>query len=81
MLATAQNSLHHQRGAACCGGRLHGIRWCEMGTLTSANFYGLLLLSINVAEKIALLKNVSLEEVAKITTQNAQKLFKFEIKF
>ena len=35
---------------------------------------------INVAERIALLKNISLEEVAKLTTQNAQKLFKFELK-
>jgi TatD DNase family protein len=35
---------------------------------------------INVAERIAFLKNVPIEEVARITTQNAQKLFKFELK-
>lgn len=35
---------------------------------------------INVAERIAQLKNVSLEEVAAITTQNAVKLFNFELK-
>ena len=33
-----------------------------------------------VAEKIAVLKNISTEEVAGVTTQNAQKLFKFEVK-
>jgi TatD DNase family protein len=36
---------------------------------------------IQVAERIAQLKNLPLEEVAQITTQNAVKLFKFEIKF
>jgi TatD DNase family protein len=36
---------------------------------------------IHIAERIALLKNISLEEVARITTQNARKLFKFEMKF
>ena len=35
---------------------------------------------IHVAEKIALLKDIPLEEVAQITTQNAVKLFKFELK-
>lgn len=34
---------------------------------------------VNVAERIAQLKNISIEEVAGITTQNAQKLFKFEL--
>ena len=34
---------------------------------------------VHVAEKIAQLKNVPIEEVAHITTQNAQNLFKFEL--
>jgi len=33
-----------------------------------------------VADKIAQLKNITLEEVARTTTMNAQKLFKFELK-
>lgn len=36
---------------------------------------------IHVAEKVAQLKNITIEEVAAITTQNAQKVFKFEMKF
>lgn len=35
---------------------------------------------IQVAEKIAQFKNLTVEEVASITTQNAQKLFDFELK-
>jgi TatD DNase family protein len=35
---------------------------------------------IKVAEKIAELKNITVEEVARVTTRNAEKLFKFELK-